>query len=171
MRLESMITGRHFDVLCRWLMTSSLCLGYCYLMDAFTTYYGSDKAEHVMFQERVFGYYAYVYWSTIVFNVLLPQLFWIRRLRMIQPAVMLISLGVVIGMWFERYEIVITSLHRPRLESAWGVYHGTFWDWSTLIGTIGLFLTGILVAFRFVPIVSMHEMRSLIQRKTEERAG
>ena len=86
---------------------------------------------------------------------------------MVQPAVLLISLGVVVGMWFERYEIVVTSLHRPRIESAWGEFHGTFWDWSTLAGTVGLFLTGILVAIRFVPVVSMHEMRSLIDRQAE----
>jgi hypothetical protein len=169
MRLESVITGRHLDVLCRLMLTSSLCLAYAYLMDLFTTYYGNDRAEWVMFHERVFGYYAYVYWSTICFNLALPQLFWIRRLRMIQPAVMIISFGVVIGMWFERYEIVVTSLHRPRIPSAWGVYHGTFWDWSILIGTVGLFLSGILVAIRFVPVISLHEVRSLIARQAGER--
>jgi molybdopterin-containing oxidoreductase family membrane subunit len=139
-------------------------------MDAFTTYYGNDKAEHLMFQERVLGYYSYVYWSAICFNILLPQLFWFRRLRMIQPVVLIISLGVVIGMWFERYEIVVTSLHRPHIPSAWGVFHGTFWDWSTLIGTVGLFLTGILVAIRFVPVISLHEMRSLVLREAGSRA-
>jgi Ni/Fe-hydrogenase subunit HybB-like protein len=168
MRLENVITGRHLDVLCRLLLTSSLCLAYSYLMDAFTTFYGNDRAEWVMFQERVFGYYSYVYWSTICFNIALPQLFWIPRLRMIQPVVLIISLGVVIGMWFERYEIVVTSLHRPRIPSAWGVFQGTFWDWSTLIGTVGLFLTGILIAIRFVPVISLHEMRALIGRQAEE---
>lgn len=171
MRLEAVITGRHLDVLCRLLLISSLCLAYSYLMEAFTTFYGNDHAEWVNFEERLFGYYACVYWATICFNVALPQLFWFRRLRMIQPIVLIISLGVVVGMWFERYEIVVTSLHRPRTPSAWGVFHGTFWDWSTLVGTVGLFLTGILVAIRFVPVVSMHEMRSLILRKEEGRAA
>lgn len=171
MRLESVITGRHIDVLCRLLLTSSLCLAYAYVMDVFTTYYGNDKAEHVMFHERAFGYYAYVYWATIFFNIALPQLFWFRRLRMIQPLVLIISLGVLIGMWLERYEIVVTSLHRPHIPSAWGVYHGTFWDWSTLIGTVGLFLTGFLVAIRVVPVVSLHEMRALIQRRTSGKAA
>jgi Ni/Fe-hydrogenase subunit HybB-like protein len=170
MRLETVITGRHLDVLCRLLLTSSLCLGYSYLMDAFTTYYGSDEAERLMFWERVFGYYSYVYWSTICFNICLPQLFWFRRLRMIQPIVLIISLAVVIGMWFERYEIVVTSLHRPHIPSAWGVFHGTFWDWSTLLGTVGLCLTGILVAIRFVPVISLHEMRSLVLREAGSRA-
>ena len=101
----------------------------------------------------------------MLFNCLLPQLFWSRRLRVNQPAIVLICLGVVVGMWLERYEIVVTSLHRPHLPSAWGIFHGTFWDWATLFGTVGMFLSGILLSVRYVPIVSMHEMRSLIAEK------
>ncbi len=161
--LEDMMTGRHLDVLCRLLLASSLCVGYAYLMDAFSTFYGGDRAERVMFTERVFGgTYWYAYWGALAFNVGLPQLFWSRRIRVTQPAILLICLGVVVGMWLERYEIVVTSLHRPNLPSAWGDYHGTFWDWATLLGTVGLFLSGILLSVRFVPIVSMHEMRSRI---------
>lgn len=162
LRLEDMITGRHFNVLCKLLVTTSMCMAYAYLMDAFTTYYGGDRAERVMFGERVFGYYRAVYWGTILFNVLLPQLLWFRRLRINQPVIVLICLGVVVGMWLERYEIVVTSLHRPHLPSSWGLFHGTFWDWATLLGTVGMFLSGILMAVRYVPIIAMHEMRSLI---------
>jgi molybdopterin-containing oxidoreductase family membrane subunit len=159
------MTGRHLDVLCKLLLTSSLCIAYAYLMDAFTTFYGGDRAERVMFMARVFGDYKPVYWGAMLFNCLLPQLFWWRRLRVNQPAIVLICLGVVVGMWLERYEIVVTSLHRPHLPSAWGIFHGTFWDWATLLGTIGMFLSGILLSVRYVPIVSMHEMRSLIEKK------
>jgi molybdopterin-containing oxidoreductase family membrane subunit len=97
---------------------------------------------------------------------------WFRRLRMNQPVVMLISAGVIVGMWCERYTIVVMSLRRTHLPSAWGNYHGTIWDWATLIGTCGLFLTGILLAVRFMPVISMFEMRSLIQsrRRKGERA-
>jgi Ni/Fe-hydrogenase subunit HybB-like protein len=160
--LEDFMTGRHLDVLCRLLLTSSLCICYAYLMDAFFTFYGGDRPERVMFTERVFGYYKPVYWAAVLFNCLLPQLFWFRRLRLNQAAIVLICLGVVVGMWLERYEIVVTSLHRSQLPSAWGLYHGTFWDWSTLFGTVGMFLSGILLSLRYVPIVSMHEMRTLI---------
>ena len=162
LRLEDIITGRHFDVLCKLLLTSSLCMAYAYIMDVFTTYYGGDRAERVMFTERMFGYYMPVYWGTILFNVLLPQLLWVRRLRINQPVIVLICLGAVVGMWLERYEIVVTSLHRPHLPSSWGLFHGTFWDWATLFGTVGMFLSGILLAVRYVPIISIHEMRSLI---------
>jgi Ni/Fe-hydrogenase subunit HybB-like protein len=160
--LEDFMTGRHLDVLCKLLLTSSLCICYAYLMDAFSTFYGGDRAERVMFTERVFGLYKPVYWGALLFNCLLPQLFWFRRLRVNQAAIVLICLGVVVGMWQERYQIVVTSLHRSQLPSAWGIYHGTFWDWSTLFGTVGLFLSGILLSLRYVPIVSMHEMRTLI---------
>ena len=165
MRLEAFITGRHIDALCKLLLTSSLLLGYGYLMDVFTTYYSGGAAERAMFADRLYGIYWPIYWGTILFNVTLPQLMWFPPLRMRTPLVMLISLGVVVGMWLERFEIVVTSLHKPPLPSSWGVFTPTFWDWSTLAGTVGLFLTGILLALRYVPAVSMHEMRALIARK------
>jgi len=112
----------------------------------------------------MFGEYSYVYWSTILFNVTLPQLLWFCRLRMNQAVLVLICLGIIVGMWFERFEIVVTSLHRPNLPSAWGDFSGSFWDWSVMGGTIGLFLVGILVSIRVVPIVAMHELRELLER-------
>jgi molybdopterin-containing oxidoreductase family membrane subunit len=169
LHLEDMMTGRHLDVLCRLLLTSSLCLSYAYLMDIFTTYYGGDEAEQLIFQARLFGDYRPVYFGAILFNCLLPQFLWSRRLRLNTAVVSLICLGVVVGMWLERYEIVITSLHRPHLPSAWGFFHATFWDWATLLGTVGLFLSGILLSVRFVPIVSMHEMRALILEGSQVR--
>jgi len=171
MRLEDFITGRHIDVLCKLLITSSLLLGYAYIMDAFTTYYGGDPADVRMFGVRVHGIYMPVYYGAILFNILIPQLLWIRPLRMRQPVVILICLGVIVGMWLERYEIVITSLHRPHLPSSWGIFHATFWDWATLAGTVGLFLSGILLSLRFVPAISMHEMRGLIAKQRGERSA
>ncbi|MBO0711125.1 MAG: polysulfide reductase NrfD [Acetobacteraceae bacterium] len=167
MRLEDFITGRHLDVLCKLLLTSSLLLGYAYIMDAFTTYYGGDPAERAMFHERIAGIYAPVYYGAILLNILLPQLLWFAPLRIRQPVVAIVALGVIAGMWLERYEIVITSLHRPNLPSSWGLFHPTFWDFSTLAGTVGLFLTLVLLGLRFVPVVSMHEMRTLIARRED----
>jgi molybdopterin-containing oxidoreductase family membrane subunit len=171
LHLEDMMTGRHFDVLCKLLLTSSLCIAYAYLMDVFTTFYGGDRAERVMFTARLFGDYKPVYWGALLFNCLLPQLLWVRRLRLHPPTIVLICLGVVVGMWLERYEIVVTSLARPHLPSAWGAFHGTFWDWATLLGTVGMFLSGILLSVRYVPIVSMHEMRSLILAREAHAAA
>ena len=136
LNLQDFITGRHFDVLCRLMLVSSLCLGYAYMMDAFTTFYGPDQATKTMFIDKVSGSLCAVYWATILFNVTLPQLMWFRRLRMNQAVVMLISAGVIVGMWCERYTIVVMSLRRTHLPSAWGDFHGTIWDWATLIGTV-----------------------------------
>jgi molybdopterin-containing oxidoreductase family membrane subunit len=122
-----------------------------------------------MFIDKIGGSLAPVYWATILFNVLLPQLMWFRRLRLNQTLIMLVSFGVIVGMWCERYTIVVMSLRRTHLPSAWGNFHGTFWDWATLFGTVGLFLAGILLVVRFLPMISMFEMRALLQRR--QRAG
>jgi molybdopterin-containing oxidoreductase family membrane subunit len=162
LNLEDMVTGRHIGVLAKLLLTSSLLLAYAYLMDAFSACYGGNPGDLALLAARLHGEYAPVYWGAVLFNVLLPQLLWSRKLRVHIPTLMLLSLGVVIGMWMERYLIVVTSLSRPTLVSAWGVFHPTFWDWATLAGTVGLFLSGILLSVRFVPVVAMHEMRALI---------
>ena len=151
LRLERYITGRHVDVLGRLLLTSSLFVGYAYIMDGFNTYYGGEKAEITMYQERLFGYYAAIYWAAVLFNVLLPQLLWFAAIRLNQIVVALISIGVIIGMWCERYTIVVVSLHRPRLPSSYGIYHGSIWDWLTLMGTVGFFIFGILLIVRAGP--------------------
>jgi molybdopterin-containing oxidoreductase family membrane subunit len=168
LRLQDFITGRHLDVLCRLMLASSVCLGYAYVMDAFTVFYGAEQAERSMFIEKIAGSYAAVYWATILFNITLPQLMWFRRLRLNEALIILVSFGVIVGMWCERYTIVVMSLRRTHLPSAWGNFHGTFWDWATLFGTIGLFVGGILLVVRFLPIISMFEMRALLQRRPRE---
>ncbi len=161
LHLEPWITPRHIDVLARLVLTSSLLIGFTYLMDAFSTFYGPAEADRTMFVERVTGLYAYVYWGKIACNVLLPQLLWTPRLRRMPPLLMTVSAAIVVGMWWERYEIVVTSLHRPDLPSSWGDYHATFWDFALFAGTVGLFLTLFLLALRVLPLLSMFEMRKL----------
>jgi Ni/Fe-hydrogenase subunit HybB-like protein len=165
LHLEDFITGRHLDVLCRLMLASSVAIGYAYMMDAFTVFYGADDAERTMFIEKIGGYYAAVYWATILFNIALPQVMWFQRLRLNQLVITFVCLGVIIGMWCERFTIVVVSLHRTALPSAWGNFHPTIWDWATLFGTVGLFLSGILLAVRFLPVISMFEMRALLSRR------
>jgi Ni/Fe-hydrogenase subunit HybB-like protein len=160
--LHDFITGRHLDVLSRLLLASSLALAYAYMMEAFTISYGPAAAEKIQYLDKVTGADAPIFWATILFNVVLPQFFWLQRFRLNQAAIVLISLGVIVGMWFERYEIVIMSLRRTHLPSAWGDFHGTFWDWATMAGTIGLFVAGILLAIRLMPVIAMFEMRTLL---------
>ncbi|MGH6847978.1 MAG: NrfD/PsrC family molybdoenzyme membrane anchor subunit [Methylocella sp.] len=166
--LESFITGRHLDILCKMLLVSSLCLAYAYMMDAFSVFYGAESAEKTQFVDKIKGSLAWIYWATILFNVALPQLMWFSRLRINQTLIVLVSLGVIVGMWCERYMIVVMSLRRTHMASAWGNFDPTFWDWATLFGTVGLFLSGILLAVRFLPAISMFEMRKLLQRRPRE---
>jgi len=162
LRLQRYITTRHFDVLGRLLLTSSLFVGYAYIMDGFSTFYGGEKAEIVNYSERLFGYYAAIFWATVLFNIVLPQLLWFRAIRLNQVVVALISIGVIIGMWCERYTIVVVALHRPRLPSSYGLYHGSVWDWLTMMGTVGFFIFGILLIVRLIPVISMFEMREIL---------
>ncbi len=169
MRLEDFITGRHIDVLCRLMLTSSL-LHRLRLHDGRLHHLLRRRpGGHDDVRVRLYGIYVPVYWGTILFNILIPQLMWFPAAADAPAASSCWSaLGIIVGMWLERYEIVITSLHRPHLPSSWGVFHATFWDWSTLAGTVGLFLSGILLSLRFVPAISMHEMRGLIGRQSRE---
>lgn len=170
LQLEDFITGRHLDILSKMLLVSSLCLGYAYLMEAFTLYYAGEEAERIQFNEKVFGSSSPIYWAAVLLNVLAPQLMWFARFRLNQALILVICFGVIIGMWCERYQIVVMSLQTTHLSSAWGNYIPTAWDWLTLFGSVGLFIFGILAAIRFVPVIAMFEMRSLIlkQRAREE---
>jgi Ni/Fe-hydrogenase subunit HybB-like protein len=162
LHLEAFITERHLDVLCRLLLMSSLLVGYAYIMDVFSVFYSPERAERIVFMAKIHGPYAPIYWATILFNIALPQAMWFSRVRLNRAAIMLVCLAVIIGMWCERYTIVVMSVRRSALPSSWGDYHGTFWDWATLFGTVGLFLSGILLAVRFMPVISMFEMRGLL---------
>ncbi|HVZ10292.1 NrfD/PsrC family molybdoenzyme membrane anchor subunit [Rhodopila sp.] len=165
MDLRRYITPYHLDVLGKLLLTSALLVGYAYLMDAFSTFYGAESADMTMFMDRVAGVYAPVYYSTLVLNVLAPLVLAARRLRR-QPAVLsLVAAGTIVGMWLERYEIVVTSLHKTHLPSSWGGFTATFWDWATLAGSVGLFMTLLLLILRFLPVISVSEMRGLLERR------
>lgn len=167
--LEALITERHLDVLGKLALTFSLLLGYSYLIEAFLPFYSGNPYDRAMQLNRFSGEYAGQYWATIICNVLIPQLLWFRAVRLNGPLVFLIGGVIVIGMWLERYIIVVTSLYRDFMPSAWGSFAGTFWDYATLIGTGGIFVGGIMVALRLVPAVSLAEMRQLIAERGERR--
>jgi len=167
LKLEDFITGRHFDVLGKLLLTSSLCVAYAYMMDAFTIYYGGEEAEKLQYLDKLTGSNAPIFWATILLNVILPQLMWRKRFRLSEGLVSLVSLGAIIGMWCERYTIVVMSLRRTALPSAWGNYSPTIWDWLTLFGSVGLFAAGVLISVRLLPMISMFEMRELIARRAQ----
>jgi molybdopterin-containing oxidoreductase family membrane subunit len=131
-------------------------------MEAFFAWYSGNTYEASMILNRLKGPYWPAYWSLLLCNLATPQLLWLKRVRNSPLMLFLISIVVSIGMWLERFVIIVTSLHRDFLPSSWGMYTPTFWDWSTFLGTIGLFLALLFLFIRFLPMISIFEMRTLV---------
>jgi Ni/Fe-hydrogenase subunit HybB-like protein len=160
--LEDFITMRHLDYMARVTLATGLIVAYGYMMEAFMAWYGGSPYEEYMILNRFGGPYASMYWALLFCNVLTPQLLWFQRVRASVAALFCIAMVVNVGMWLERYIIIVVSLSRDFLPSSWGLYTGTVWDWSTFIGTIGLFLTLLFLFIRFLPMISIFEMRALL---------
>jgi len=160
--LEDFITLRHLQNMAMIMLATGLMVGYGYLMELFMGWYSGNLFEEYVQTNRLIGPYAWGYWLLITCNVLAPQLLWFRLVRSTPPLLFVIALIVNVGMWLERYVIVITSLHRDFLPSSWGMYQGTVWDWATFIGTLGLFLCLLFLFIRFLPMISIFEMRTLL---------
>jgi molybdopterin-containing oxidoreductase family membrane subunit len=160
--LEDFITMRHLENMAKVMLATGLIVAYGYMMEAFMAWYSGSGWERYMITNRMTGPYGYMYWALILCNVVAPNLLWAKNLRTSVPFLFAISLVVSVGMWLERYVIIVTSLHRDFLPSSWGMYQGTIYDWSGFIGTIGLFLTLIFLFVRFLPVISIFEMRTLL---------
>jgi Ni/Fe-hydrogenase subunit HybB-like protein len=167
-RLEDLITMHHLDNMAKVMLTTGLFVFYGYVMEAFFSWYSANPNEAYMMFNRATGPYAPYFWLLLVCNGLVPQLLWSPRLRASVPLLFVISLVVSLGMWLERYIIVVTSLHRDFLPSSWGMYSGTIWDWATFVGTIGLFLSLLFLFIRVLPMISIFEMRELVHEEREE---
>jgi molybdopterin-containing oxidoreductase family membrane subunit len=166
--LEDFITMKHLENMAKVLLATGLIVAYGYLIEVFFSWYSANKYEQYMMWNRMHGPYAHTYWMLIFCNCLIPQFLWFRQVRTNIPILFIISIIVNVGMWLERYVIVITSLHRDFVPGAWGMYHGTFWDYATYYGTIGLFFFLMLLFIRFLPMISIAEMRELVA-ETQER--
>ena len=125
-------------------------------------WYSGNKYERFMIWNRMHGPYHLYYWALILCNIIAPQFLWSKKLRSNLVFLWIISFVVSIGMWLERLVIVVTSLHRDYLPSSWGMYQPTFWDWSMFIGTIGFFFTLLFLFIRFLPMISIFEMRTIL---------
>lgn len=165
---QDIITEYHFNALAKVMLVGSLMLGYSYLWEAWGAVYGSNVADRSEFFFRIFGFYAPSYWAKIALNIVIPQLLWLPSVRRNEIVLFLISLGVIVGMWLERFVIVIPSLSHNSMPSEWGVYYPTLWDWATLAGTIGLFMTIFFVILRLLPIVSIAEVREIVDRRISQ---
>jgi molybdopterin-containing oxidoreductase family membrane subunit len=160
--LESFITMRHMHNMAKVMLATGLIVGYGYLMEAFFGWYSGNRFERYVIWNRMHGPYAYYYWSLILCNIITPQFLWIKKVRQNLLVLWFISVVVSIGMWLERFVIVVTSLHRDFLPSSWGMYQGSPWDWTMFIGTIGFFFTLLFLFIRFLPMISIFEMRTIL---------
>ena len=160
--LEDFITMRHLQNMCKILLATGMIVFYGYLMEAFFGWYGGNVYEWYMTKNRAVGPYAPYYWVLIFCNGLAPQVFWSARARSSIAVQFVVSIIVSIGMWLERFIIVITSLHRDFLPSSWGMYTPTHWDWMTFIGTLGFFTTLLFLFIRVLPMISIFEMRTIL---------
>ncbi len=159
--LESLITLRHMDLMAKVMLTTGLIVGYGYLAEACFAWYSGTKYERFMMWNRMTGPYWMAYWALILTNVAIPQLLWLRKVRLNGVLLFMVCMSINWGMWLERYVIVVTSLTRDFLPSSWGRYHGTVWDWATFIGTICFFAFCMCLFIRVAPMIAVHEERSL----------
>jgi len=160
--LEDFITLRHLRNMALILLATGLMVGYGYMMETFMAWYSGHGYDIFMQRNRMFGPYAPIYWLMLACNVLTPQVLWFRRARASVPLLFVAALMINVGMWMERYIIVVTSLHRDFLPSAWGMYAPTIWDWAMFVGTLGLFAALLFLFLRFLPMISIFEMRQLV---------
>ena len=160
--LRHIITLDHLEKMNKIMMLTGSMVGYGYAMEFFIAWYSGNQFEQFVFINRALGPYDWAYWTMISCNVLFPQLFWFRRIRRSIGLMFAIGVLVNIGMWFERFVIVVTSLHRDFLPSSWGMYIPTFYDYGILLGSFGLFFTLILLFVRTLPVVSISEVKAVL---------
>ncbi len=163
--LEDFITMRHLKNMGMVLLVTGMIVAYGYLIETFMAWYSGDIFEKYMMMNRMFGPYGWMYWLLILFNILIPQALWFRSLHTNVIVLFLIAISVNIGMWLERYVIIVVSLHRDFMPSAWGRYSGTIFDYGVFVGTIGLFIALLFLFIRVLPMISIFEMRELVHEE------
>ena len=168
--IEHIVTLFHFDRMARIMLVTGSIVGYAYAMEFFTAWFSQNPYEQFTFINRAFGPYWWAYWTMISCNVLSPQVFWFKRARTSIVIHFIISIFINIGMWFERFVIIVTSLHRDFLPSSWGMFYPTIWDFALLIGSFGLFFTMFCLFVRFLPVVAAAEVKTVLPESDPHRA-
>jgi molybdopterin-containing oxidoreductase family membrane subunit len=166
--LEDFITLRHLKNMAEVMLATGLIVAYGYLMEAFMSWYSGNPYERYMMMNRAFGAYGAMFWALMLFNIAIPQALWFQRVRTNVVALFIIAICVNVGMWLERYVIVVVSLSRDFMPSAWGTYSGTVWDYAIFAGTIGLFLALMFIFVRILPMISIFEMRELLHDEEQK---
>jgi Ni/Fe-hydrogenase subunit HybB-like protein len=167
--LEKIIPTRYLNNMANVMLATGWMVAYGYFIEAFMAWYSGDVFERYMMFNRAFGPYGWVFWLLIATNVVIPQLLWCRRVRTGPLSLWLVALSINIGMWLERFVIIITSLHRDFVPSSWRMFYPTVWDWIVLFGSVGLFLTLLFLFVKFLPMISISEVRELAANKEFEK--
>ncbi len=152
------------------MLATGLIVAYGYVMEAFMGWYNGSIYENYMLLNRLTGPYAPAYWTLLLCNIVIPQLLWRSSVRATPWALFTISIIVNMGMWLERFIIIVTSLHRDFLPASWGMFYPTKWDIGLFVGSIGLFLSLLFLFIRFLPVISIFEARELLSEEKEARA-
>jgi molybdopterin-containing oxidoreductase family membrane subunit len=160
--VKDFITDKHLDNMAKVMLATGLIVAYGYGVEAFMAWYSNNIYEWAVVRNRAAGPYAPLYWSLIACNVVAPQFLWFRPIRRNVPLLFVLALVVNVGMWLERFIIIVGSLSRDYIPSNWGRYAGTEWDWSLFLGTLGLFAALLFLFIRFLPMISIFEMRTLL---------
>ena len=169
--LQGLITDKHLDNAAKVMLATGLIVGYAYILESFTGWYSGNVYEEAAIWNRMTGPYATAYWSLITCNIVAPQMLWFKKVRSSPVLLFIASIIALIGMWLERFVIIVASLAQDYLPSTWGNFESTRWDWATYLGTIGLFLFLFFLFIRLLPMISIFEVRTLLpQAKVEEEA-
>ncbi|RAP32756.1 hydrogenase [Candidatus Marinamargulisbacteria bacterium SCGC AG-410-N11] len=161
-KMENIMTIHHLECMNKIILATGMMVGYAYGMEFFMAWYSAYEYEAFAFINRAFGPYSWAYWIMISCNVISPQLFWSKKCRTSIPIMFIVSIFVNIGMWFERFVITVTSLHRDFLPSSWGYYSPTWVDVCTFIGSFGLFFTMFLLFLKFLPMIAIFEVKAVL---------
>jgi len=160
--LKDFITERHLENSAKVMLGTGLIVAYGYAMEAFMGWYSGNRYDSFLLWNRLHGPYAFWYYSLLICNIGIPQVLWIRKFRTQPVLLFLVSTVVLVGMWLERFIIVVVSLHRDFLNSSWGMYYPTKWDWFTYAGTLGFFMFCMFLFMRLLPSISIFELRTLL---------
>jgi molybdopterin-containing oxidoreductase family membrane subunit len=160
--LEDFITDRHLQNSAKVMLATGWIVAYGYGIEAFMGWYSGNRYDSFLLWNRLHGPYAFWYWFLLASNILIPQVLWFRKMRNSPGWLFLISLVILVGMWLERFVIIVMSLHRDFLNSSWGMYYPTKWDWMTYIGTLGMFMMAMFLFVRILPMISIFELRTLL---------
>ncbi|HYP09410.1 MAG TPA: NrfD/PsrC family molybdoenzyme membrane anchor subunit [Bryobacteraceae bacterium] len=169
-QIQHLVTMKHLENMNKIMLATGTIVGYAYATEFFIAWYSGNPYERFTFINRAFGPYAWAYWTMISCNVITPQFFWFKKLRTNVPFMFVLSIFINIGMWFERFVIIASSLHRDFLPSSWGYFTPTWVDILTFLGTFGLFLTLFLFFVRFLPMIAVSEVKGMVANEQMHHA-